>query len=74
MLFGGYRGTSQTRLFKMVEPPKRAPFVSPVILWLVIFFPLMAFVGRGSTLIAIIAVGYIALLPSYLLAALFYNF
>lgn len=53
----------------------RLPFVLPVILWLVGFFPVMAFAGRGklSTLMAMISVAYLLLLPSYLVAALFYN-
>ena len=75
LLIGGYRGTSQSRLSRMVGPPMRLPYVSPVIFWLAGFFVVMEFAGRGklSTLMAIVSVGYLLLLPSYLLAALFYN-
>jgi hypothetical protein len=52
------------------------PYVGPVILWLVGFFPIMAFVGSGklSVLTGLVSVGYISLLPTFLLGALFYNF
>ncbi len=75
LLIGRYRGASQSRLSKMVGPPMRLPYVSPVILWLVGFFLVMAFAGRGrlSWMTAFLCVAYIFLLPAYLLGATFYN-
>jgi predicted RNA-binding Zn-ribbon protein involved in translation (DUF1610 family) len=75
LLLGRYGGTSQSRLSKMVGPPIRIPYVSSAIVWLVGFFPVMAFAGRGklSTLMEIVSVAYLLLLPSHLLAALSYN-
>jgi hypothetical protein len=37
-LIGRYRGSSQNRLSTMLAPPTKAPYVLPVILWLVGFF------------------------------------
>ncbi len=48
LLFGSYRGKNQNRLSKMVRPPTRFPCATPAILWLLGFFLLMAFVGRGK--------------------------
>jgi hypothetical protein len=60
----------------MVSPPRKLPYISPMILWLVGFFPLMAFVGRGKLSLAmgLISVAYLLLLPTYLLGTLSYNF
>lgn len=76
LLFGRYKGTSQNRVSNMVGPPRRLPFAAPMILWLLGFFILMAFDGRGklSWVIGMLSVAYIFLLPDYLLASLFYNF
>jgi hypothetical protein len=73
--FGKYRGTSQSRLSAMVSPPRKGRYVAPTVLWLLGFFMLIAFDGRGklSTLMAFISVAYVFLLPAYLLAALSYN-
>jgi hypothetical protein len=75
LLFGSYRGTNQSRLSKMVRPPAKFPYATPAILWLVGFFPVMAFVGRGklSWWTAMASLAYVLLLPAYLLAGLFYN-
>ena len=75
LFFGKYRGTSQSRLSKAVSPPTKLPYAAPIILWLVGFFPTMAFVGRAklSALTGLISVGYVLALPLYLLVALFYN-
>jgi hypothetical protein len=72
---GRYRGTSQSRLSKMVGPPIRLPYVSPVILWLVGFFVVMSLAGRGklSWMMGFLCVAYILLLPAYLLGTTFYN-
>jgi hypothetical protein len=48
LLLGSYRGKNQSRLSKMVRPPAKFPYAAPVILWLLGFFLLMAFVGRES--------------------------
>jgi hypothetical protein len=60
----------------MAAPPANIPYVGPVILWLVGFSPIMAFVGSGklSLFTGLVSVGYIFLLPAYLMGALFYNF
>jgi hypothetical protein len=73
---GKYRGANRSLLSKMVAPPRKAPYVAPVVLWLMGFFIVMAFAGRGklSLMMGVLAVGYLLLLPGYLLAALFYNF
>jgi hypothetical protein len=75
-LFGRYRGTNKSQLSKMAGPPAKMPYVGPTTLWLVGFFPIMAFVSRGklSVLTGLVSVGYTFLLPAYLLGALFYNF
>jgi hypothetical protein len=74
-LFGSYRGTSQSRLSKAMNPPRKLPYVAPVILWLVGLFPTMASVARAklSPLTGLISVAYVLALPVYFLVALFYN-
>jgi hypothetical protein len=76
LLFGKYTGTSQSRLSKTAAPPGKLPFATPTILWLLGFFVVMAFAGRGrlSTLMAIVSAFYLFLLPAYVIGALFYNF
>jgi hypothetical protein len=73
---GKYRGANQSLLSKMVGPPRKAPYVAPVVLWLMGFFIVMAFAGRGrlSLMMGVFSMGYALLLPVYLLVALFYNF
>jgi hypothetical protein len=75
LFFGRYTGKSQSRLSKMVDPPRKMPYVVLAILWLLGFFILMAFDGRGklSWLMRIISATYILIIPVYFLAALFYN-
>ena len=75
LFFGRYRGASQSRLSKIVAPPVRAPYFLPIVLWLFGFFVVIAFgsLGKLSSLMALISVGYNLLLPVYLIAALFYN-
>jgi hypothetical protein len=60
----------------MAGPPAKMPYVCPITLWLMGFFPIMAFVGSGkfSVLTGLVSVGYVFLLPAYLLGAMFYNF
>jgi hypothetical protein len=76
LFLGKYRGMSQSRLSKMAGPPRKAPYVTPVILWVVGLFIVMAFAGRGklSWMMGALSVGYLFALPAYLLAALLYNF
>jgi hypothetical protein len=76
VLFGRFRGTSQSLLSKRIRPPKEMLYAAPAIAWLLGFFILMAFDGRGklSWLMGALSVAYVFLLPAYLLAALFYNF
>jgi hypothetical protein len=73
---GKYKGANQSLLSKMVAPPRKAPYVAPVVLWLIGFFIVMAFAGRGklSWMMGALSVGYLLVLPAYLLAALLYNF
>ena len=75
-LFGRYRGTSQSRLSRMLNPPRKLPYVAPTILWLIGFFVLMSFDARGklSWAMAVLSVAYILALPAYLLGSLCYNF
>jgi hypothetical protein len=75
ILFGRYRGTNQSRLSQMIRPPAKFPYVAPAILWLVGFFPLMAFVGRGklSFAVGLLSVVYVLLLPALVVSAFVYN-
>lgn len=75
-LLGKYKGASQSRLSRLASPPRKAPYIVPVVLWLIGFFIVMAFAGRGklSWMMGALSVGYLLLLPAYLLAALLYNF
>jgi len=75
-LFGRYRGTSQSRLSALLNPPGKAPYVGPIILWLIGFFILMSFDGRGklSWEMAALSAAYLLALPAYLLGSLSYNF
>jgi hypothetical protein len=45
---GKYRGANQSLLSKMAAPPRKAPYIAPVALWLMGFFIVMAFAGRGG--------------------------
>lgn len=75
LLFGRYRGKSQSRLSKTVAPPKKMPYAVPTVLWLLGFFVVMAFVSRGklTTPMTIAAVAYMFLLPALLIGTLAYN-
>jgi hypothetical protein len=75
LLLGRYRGTNQSRLSQIVRPPAKFPYATPAILWLVGFFPLMAFVGRGklSFVMGLVSVAYLLLLPALIALALVYN-
>lgn len=75
LLFGRFRGKSQSLLSKRIDPPKKMPYAAPAILWLLGFFVLMAFDGRGklSGLMGMISAGYILATPVYFLVALFHN-
>lgn len=74
--FGRYRGTSQSQLSIMVGPPKKGRYLAPTILWLLGFFVVMAFAGRGklTTPMAIVSVAYLFLLPAFLIGTLAYNY
>jgi hypothetical protein len=74
--FGRYRGASQSRLSALLNPPGKAPYVGPIILWLIGFFILMSFDGRGklSWEMAALSAAYLLALPAYLLGSLSYNF
>jgi hypothetical protein len=74
-LLGKYKGASQSRLSKMASPPGKAPYIAPIILWLLGFFIVTAFAVREklSWMMGALSVGYLLILPAYLLAALIYN-
>src|SRR5580700_441340 len=76
LLFGKYRGRNQSHLSQMVRPPAKFPYATPAILWLVGFFPLMAFVGRRklSFAMGLVSAAYILLLPTLVVSAVVYNF
>lgn len=73
--FGRYRGTNQSRLSAMAGPPGKLPYTTSIILWLLGFFPLMAFVGRGklSWAMGLLATAYLLLLPAMSIGAFVYN-
>jgi hypothetical protein len=75
LYFGKYRARSQTRLSKMAGPPRKAPYLRPVALWLLGLFIVMTFSGHGriSMTVAVFDVAYILLLPALLLTMLAYN-
>lgn len=74
-VFGRYRGTSQSRLSRLLNPPRKLPYVAPTVLWLIGFFILMSFDARGklSWAMAILSVAYVLLLPAYWLGSVLYN-
>lgn len=76
LLFGRYGGKNQSRLSMMVSPPRRLPYIAPMILWLVGFFPVMAFLGREklSFAMGLLGVTYVLLFPVLPVGALVYNF
>ena len=59
----------------MVRPPAKFPYATPAILWLVGFFPLMAFVGRRklSFAMGLVSAAYVLLLPALVVLAFSYN-
>src|SRR6059058_76418 len=66
LLFGSYRAKSQNRLSRMAAPPRKMPFISPVVLRLLGFFILMAFdaPGKLSWVMGTLSVAYVFLLPA----------
>ena len=76
LLLGKYKGTSQYLLSKMVRPPRKRSYIVPLIFWLIGFFVVMAFAGRGklSWMIGFLSIGYVLLFPGYIVGALLYNF
>jgi hypothetical protein len=74
-LFGRYRGTSQNRLSRSLNPPRGLPYLAAIVVWLIGFFVLMSFDAQGklSWAMAAFSVTYILLLPAYLLGSLIYN-
>jgi len=74
-LLGRYRRTSQSRLSRLLNPPRKLPYLAPIVLWLIGFFILMSFDARGklSWVMAVFSVTYVLLLPAYLLGSLIYT-
>lgn len=62
---GKYRRATRSLLSKMAGPPRKAPYVAPVVLWLMGIFIVMAFAGRGklSWMMGALSMGYALLLP-----------
>jgi hypothetical protein len=75
LLFGWYRGTSQSRLSALLSPPRKLPYVAPIVFWLIGFFVLTSFDAQGklSWAMAVLSVAYVFILPTYLLGSLIYN-
>src|SRR5882672_9223427 len=75
-LLGKYRATSQNQLSKIFRPPRKGPYIVPVIFWLIGLFVVMAFAGRGklSWMMGFLSIGYVLLFPGYIVGALLYNF
>src|SRR6266404_8742000 len=73
---GKYKGANQSLLSKIACPPRKAPYVAPLVLCLMGFFIVMVLAGRGklSWMMGALSVGYLLIFPAYLLAALLYNF
>jgi hypothetical protein len=73
--FGRRWGRSESRLSAMLSPPQKFPYGRPIVLWLIAFFPLMAFVGRGklSWATGLITTLYVFLLPAIPVGAFAYN-
>ncbi len=73
---GRYRGETESRLSAMLRPPRKFPYGLPIVLWLVGFFPFMAFISRGklSWLLGLLAVTYLVLLPALPIGVFAYNF
>lgn len=76
LFFGRYGGGNESRLSKMAAPPNKLPYGAPAILWLLGFFVVMAFDGRGklSEAMGLFSVAYLCLLPAILAGLLAYNF
>ena len=74
-LLGRYRGTSQSRLSRLLNPPRKLPCFGPIVLWLFGFFIMMSFDAQGklSWAMAVLSVAFVLFLPVYLLASLIYN-
>jgi len=64
-LLGRYRGTSQSRLSQLLNPPRKLPYFGPIVLWLFGFFILMSFDAQGklSWAMAVLSVAYVLLCP-----------
>jgi hypothetical protein len=75
LVLAKYRGTSQSKLSKMVRSPQKAPNVAPAILCLSVFV-VMAFAGRRklSWMMGSLSVVYVLLLPEYIVGALLCSF
>jgi hypothetical protein len=76
LYFGSYKGSSQSLLSKVAAPPRKGLYAGPTILWLMGFFVVMAFAGRGklSTPMALFSVAYVLTLPTLLIGTFVYNF
>ena len=75
VLLGQYRGTTRSRLAASLRPPRKAPYGGPILLWFLGYFPVLSLIVNKihSPAKGILALGYFALLPTCILAALFYN-
>jgi hypothetical protein len=74
LLFGRHRGSKQSLLAERLAPPRKLTYITPIFLWLIGFFPVVAFTGEKlRTVVALFLTAYVVLLPVYLLAAFSYN-
>ena len=73
--FGRYRGRNQSKLSALAGPPRKRSYVAPTIVWLVGFFIVMPFAGRGklSDTMGLFCVAYLFLLPILVIGTLAYN-
>jgi hypothetical protein len=75
ILLGRLSANTQTLLSKKLAPPRKAPYLAPAVPWLLGFFVVMAFAGRGklSPAMTAISFAYLVALPIWLVLAFFHN-
>ena len=73
--FGRFRRQTQSRLSAAASPPRKGRYTPLALLWLIGFFIVMAFAGRGriSTTMALFSVSYVLLLPGLVIGMFVYN-
>ena len=76
LLLGRYRETSESRLAASLRPPRKAPYLSPIILWFFGFFPALSLIVNKihGPVKGVLSLAHFLLLPACILASLLYNF